>query len=485
MLKKVLLITPNYKYFPGALETKLNYRQSSLGLAYIAAAIRSRCRVEVKVYDAMVLNAVEEEVVNYINSYKPQIIGISVHTLTVEYARNVALAARRIVPEAFIVFGGPHVSALPFENLDVADVCVIGEGDDTVVELVNQFLSGGSFDGVEGIALRKNGSCIKTKTRTLIADLDSLPLPARDLFPFYKQRHIYPYRLATPYCNTIVTSRGCSFNCTFCSNEIMWQRRVRNRSISNALVEIEVLVKQYNTSLLFIHDDNFTENHKRVIEFCEEKQKYFPQLKWICHSRSDCLTRDLLEKMKASGCVEIQVGVESGSDAILAKCNKGSHTAAMRKTFHLLEEAKINSWATFIIGNEGDTKESIEQTIEFAKEIDPTYCSFLFLTPLPGTQIYERFVQKGYINTFQWSRYNFHSAPVFETEHLSLNLLLNLRKKAYRVFYLRPTAVVRFFVAAIASRQWGILLSDACILMKFLLGLIAKDSHYIDRRSKK
>ncbi|MBZ9577922.1 radical SAM protein [Patescibacteria group bacterium] len=473
-MKKLLLINPDFKYFPGWLENSINYKQPALGLTYLASYIRRNCPVDIKICDASALNIKENGVLEYIKLFKPDIIGITTATPTVKFARTVALGTRRLLPEAFIVFGGPHVSALPFENLDVANVCVIGEGEETFAEIVNNFLNGLSLDKIKGIAFRRNGSYCKTEERVLVDNLDQLPFPARDLLPKYTFRHIYPYRLDNSNYDTIITSRGCSFNCNFCSNELMWKRKVRYRGLDNICEEIEKLIKESNISLLFIHDDNFTEDADRVVEFCKRKKKYFSKLKWICHARADCLSLDLLKEMKASGCLEMQIGIESGNDRILANCNKRISTSTISSTFKLLKQAKINSWATFIIGNKGENKQSIEETIEFAKAIDPTFCSFLFLIPFPGTKCFNNFSKKGYLNTYNWSKYSFHTKPVFETECLSRGLLMSLRKKAYRKYYLRPKILFRYFCACIISRQWKLTFSNSILLLKFILGLIKK-----------
>lgn len=474
MRQKILLISPNFQYFPGLFGNLVNYKQSPLGLMYIASFIRESYPIMVRIFDASTLNVGEKEVLKYINVFKPDIIGITATTLTVQFVRTIAFQAKHLLPDVFIVFGGPHVTALPFENLDVADVCVIGEGEQTFAEVINNFLKGLSLDKIRGIVFKEKSAYYKTEERELIQDLDELPFPARDLLPKHTFCHIFPYRLENPYYDTIITSRGCSFNCTFCLNELMWKRKVRYRSLDNVFEEIEELIKKYSTSLLFIHDDNFTENSDRLIEFCKIKQKYFPKLKWICHSRADSLSLDLLKEMESAGCVEIQIGVESGDDRILNNCNKRIKITTIYNAFKLFKKTKINTWATFIIGNEGETKDSIEKTIKFAKNINPTYCSFLFLSPLPGTRCFNNFKKRDYIKTYDWFKYSWHGEPVFETESLSKGLLMGLRKKAYRRFYLRPKILFRYLCICIKSRQWKTMFSNFLILLKSVLGLIKK-----------
>jgi radical SAM superfamily enzyme YgiQ (UPF0313 family) len=477
MKRKILFINPNFRYFPGWLENVVNYRQLPLGLGYIAAYLREHAEAEIQICDASMYDLNEEAVLEQIVDFKPDIIGISVHTLTVGFSRRVALAAKQLFPEAVIVFGGPHASALPFENLDVADINVSGEGEESFAEIANNLFKGQSLEGVKGIAFKKNGGYCKTEERGLIENLDKLPFPARDLFFKHKYRHNYPYRLKNRFYAAVITARGCNFRCNFCMNEFLWKGKVRNRSLGNVFAEMEDLIKIYNISLLRIGDDNFTADEARVREFCRGKNKYFSGLKWFCHARADTLNRDLAREMKAAGCIEVQVGVESGDDTVLSNCNKRQNTNDIFRAFRILKDERINQWAPFIIGNEGDSKETVEKTIDFAKKIDPTYSSFLFLSPLPGTKTFESLYNKGYLKTLDWSKYNFHAEPVFETDSLSKDMLLRLRIRAYRKFYLRPKAVLRYLYAGVASGEWRALILNSLLLFKFIFGLIEKEKN--------
>ena len=471
-LTKVLLIYPNFRYFPGWLQNKLNYKQVPLGLLYLASFARSKYPVDIRICDASFLDITEKEVIQFAAEFKPDIVGMAIYTPTVGFCRNIALELRRLLPETMIVFGGPHVTALPFENLDVADICILGEGEITFKEVLASFIAKISYEQINGISFKRDNRCLLTPPRELIKDLDILPFPARDLYLRNIYQHIYPYQLGNPFYSAIVTSRGCAFDCNFCSNNLMWKRKVRYRSLDNIFAEIEGIVKDYNISFLRIGDDNFIGNPGLVMDFCRRKKKLFPKLKWFCHARADALTPELIAEMKEGGCVEVQMGVESGDDQILRNCNKMSTTAVVHNAIKMLHKNKINIWATFIIGNEGDTRASIEKTIKFAKKIDPTYCSFMFLSPLPGTNSYLSMSKKGYIKARDWSEYSWHGEPVFETEELSKKMLLSLRKKAYQKFYLRPKIIFRYACVALRSRQWKTVFADFLLLLKFIFGFI-------------
>lgn len=428
--------------------------------------------MEVEICDAAALDLDEKEVVSFIQKARPDVIAITITTLTVQYAREVSRAVKALNPEVLIVFGGPHVSALPFENLDVADLCVVGEGEETFSDIIKCFLEKKSFEKIKGIAYKNMGGTFINEPRPLIKDLDKLPVPARDLLPPYTFTHVYPYRLDNPYYDNIITSRGCAYDCSFCASKVVWNGKVRFRSMDNIFMEIDELVNKHKRALLFIKDDNFLLNKDRVSEFCQIKKKSFPKLKWICHARVESFSLDLLKEMESSGCLELQVGVESGDDGVLQECKKMLSTEVARKAFELLKKTKINSWATFIIGNEGDSVKTVNRTIEFAKKLSPTYSTFLFLLPLPGSRCFERMSNKKYIKTYDWSLYSWHGEPVFETELLSKKSLKDLRKKAYRDFYLRPSKIMEYLVMVVKEGQLKVVFRNILLLIKFMLGLI-------------
>jgi radical SAM superfamily enzyme YgiQ (UPF0313 family) len=281
-MRKVLLINPDFRYFPGFPGGGLvDYKKAPLGLLYLAGYIRKYSACDVRICDAYMLGLSEKAVGECIADYQPDIVGIHVTTPAVASARSVARLCRRIQPSCRIIFGGPHPTVLPFENLDICDACVIGEGEQTFAEIISE--NPADWDKIKGIALLKDGMPYKTPEREQFEDLDILSFPARDLLPYNGRPHIYPYKLDTTVCNTIVTSRGCGFNCGFCLSSRIWRNRVRYRSMDNIFAEVDELVKVYKTSLLHIHDDNFTGSRERVMEFCEIKQRRYPRLKWICY----------------------------------------------------------------------------------------------------------------------------------------------------------------------------------------------------------
>lgn len=470
--KKILLINPPFNYFPGWWAKTINYSRPPLGIAYIAGYIRRKFpSLDVRILDALHLRLGPEDILEQVQFFSPDIIGISVSTPTVNYVRRISSGIRLISKDALVVVGGPHITALPFDLLDVADVAVLGEGEVTFSEIINFSLGQRDLKGIKGIAYRHNGNMVRNPERDFIADLDLLPFPARDLLNGKPYRHIYPYSTKKGKFSTMLTSRGCPYNCYFCANKTMWKQKVRYRSLDNVLWEIEELVKKDKVSLIFIDDDSFTESPQRVSGFCSLLRKKSMDVKWICHARADVLPYELLREMKSSGCVEIQIGAESGNDDILAKCNKKITTDMVKQGVDNAKKAGINVWATFILGNKDENYSTIKQTINFAKLLDPTYATFILLSPLPGTKLFEEFSAHNFIKTFDWDKYSWHGDPVFETPQLPREMLLRSRSTAYLSFYLRFKVIVRYLVITVKTGKIKSMIVNFFVLLKFVLNL--------------
>ena len=475
--RKILLLNPPFKYLPGYGEGFLNYSRPPLGLTYVASFLRSKYDVEIKILDALNLNLEIGQVIAYLKEYKPNILGISTTTPTIKTARVISEEIRKIIPEAFIILGGPHVTVLPYENLDVVDAVVIGEGEVTFYEVVKSFFEKTSLQNISGIAFKQNGSFIKTPERPLIPNLDLLPFPARDLLNGYKYRHIYPYR-GTKFLHSIITSRGCSYNCYFCLNKALWKQTVRYRTLSNIFEEIEELVSNYNKPILFFDDDDFLANKQIAFQICNFISKKFPGLKWLCHACCNSISGDILKEMKRAGCVEIQMGIESGDDKILANCNKRLTTEIIEESVRKVKRAGINVWGTFIIGSKGETPITIKKTIKFSKSLDLEYATFIFLSPLPGTKFFEEFSNLNYIKTFNWDKYSWHSDPVFETPELTKGLLLRYRSWAYFSFYLRPRVIFRYLITLLKTADLKTMIINFLILISFIFQFKKRGQHF-------
>jgi radical SAM superfamily enzyme YgiQ (UPF0313 family) len=364
------------------------------------------------------------------------------------------------------IVGGAHPTALPFDLSPEADISIIGEGEVTMAAIVAHRQTGSSPCLIDGIAYIKNGTKVTTKRREYIGNLNTIPYPAWDLLPTERYRHQNPYKTKTKGYATVLTGRGCPFGCTFCGVKSMWGRYPRYRSVDNIVGEIELLIKKQRVSFIFFFDDTFTSNRERTLDICKGIKGF--NIKWACFSRVDGLDEELLITMKDAGCVEIQIGVESGDAEILKKIKKGITIESAIKTFKLVNNIGINTKGFFMIGNEGETPETVNKTIKLALELNPTYGFFSILIPFPGLPIYDRYKEAGYITTYNWGKYNWYGYPVFSTPQLTDRQMKQLQRKAELSFYLRPSKIFKYACDAIKSGKIKTLIRNMFVFVNIV-----------------
>jgi anaerobic magnesium-protoporphyrin IX monomethyl ester cyclase len=379
-MKTVILV---YPYFHPRYDTSI-FRFPPLGLGYIAAYLKQH-DISVGIVDCTFLN--QKQALKKIADSKPKIIGIqSLYSM-----RNKSLELAQLLRGhcELLVAGGALPTTQPDAFLRDFDVTVIGEGEQTMLELVNQFVNGGALSQIKGIAYRDKdtGQVKRTSPRGLVDDLDRLPPPSRDLFDNYSYKKYYSGRFG--YKTTaIMTSRGCPFACDFCSRPV-FGNEFRARSASKVADEIEEVISLgYNR--IWFADDCFTLNRKRLIEVCDEIIKRGLKIGWECLSRVDTLDSDAADKMKQAGCVRMFFGIESGNDSILKIMKKQITTKQAYIATQLCKKKGIKAGAFFILGYPGENDKTILDTVKFASSLPLDYLSFTLPYPIPGTPLFER-----------------------------------------------------------------------------------------------
>lgn len=429
---KVLLINPPYnssKYkFIGLVAPPL-------GIAYIAAMLE-KSGVTVKILDAPALEIDHAKVKLEIEKYNPDIVAITSVTPTIGSALKTAEIAREACPDAVTVLGGYHPTFTYPEILknDFVDIVVRGEGELTMVDLVDAIENGRNLEDVKGIATKD----FVTAPREIIEDLDSLPFPARHLLPMDEYK-ILNMKLTT---GTIISGRGCPYKCSFCASSAMHGQKLRLRSAKSVVDEMEHLVKDHDIEMVAFMDDTFTINKKRVYEICETIKERGLKNYWGCTARVDTISEDLLKTMKDAGCITMFLGVESADQQVLNQVNKKTNIAKIKQTFALTKKYGMRTIASVVLGMPGDTQSSIKNTINFVKTLEPSYAVFSLATPYPGTDFYIKAASENLIKINDWSKYTLLS-PVLETVDCSLEELKKLQRKAFKEFYLRPSYILK------------------------------------------
>ena len=392
-----------------------------LSLTYLASVLIQE-GIEVKILDFLVTPYHPKKLKRELEEYRPQLVGVTCVTLNYPIARRMLKACKAFDPHIFTVIGGPHVTFALEETLLQSpwiDAIVIGEGERTLVELVRAVAEDKHTHHVPGIAFVDGNMVVKTSRRALIEDLDQLPLPARELLPMARYR-----ALGTP-C-TVITSRGCPYSCIFCSGHRMFGPKVRFRSPEPVVDEIEKLQRDFGLAKINIVDDTFTVNHHHARAVCEEMLRRKLKIKWSVFARVDRISEDLAQLMKRAGCEWVLFGVESADEEILKTIRKGITVDEVRRAVRISAEAGINVFNSFILGLPGESRDTALKSMAFGDELYHKYGAkygFHILSPLPGTELYERAKDYGiHILSRKWAHYNANE-PITEMATMTREMI--------------------------------------------------------------
>lgn len=407
-----------------------------LGLLYIAAVLE-QAGFEVRVFDPL---PHDDREVEDVIAYKPDILGFSILTTYIYRAKRIIADLRKALGGSTFIVGGIHPTVMPEEALSFlgADIAVVGEGETTMRELVAALARNTPLADIKGIVYRDGAKFVKTPRRELIEDLDSIPLPARHLVNF--ERYLFPPGIIrgcwSERSTTIITSRGCPFHCIFCGSQALFGRKTRRRSVRNVLGELRQLVDAYRIDSVWFVDDTFTLNKQWVHEFCEALLQSGLKLKWGCQARVNTVNEETLLLMKKAGLVQLDFGVESGSDRVLKALKKDSTEETIRNAFRVSKKAGIRTLATFIFGNPSEEREDVEKTFRLAREINPDFVSSFFLTPFPGTELMDLVKLNEWKLDEDYIEGGLKRKPILRIK-FSMDELLEFRKRFQRQFLFR------------------------------------------------
>lgn len=411
---------------------QLGAKLPPLGLCYLAAVLRQEGH-DVHIVDLEVEPERELEFRQY------DLVGIS--SDTPRYRRALGIAKRAKEAGLPVVMGGYHVTFLDEEALSTGavDYVVRGEGEYVLSDLVDSLEHDRDLSRIRGLSFMVGGRYQRNPDAPFINDLDALPFPARDLLPMDRYITLSDGRPLT----SLITSRGCPFNCSFCSVSRFSGRKWRTRSLDSILDEIQYLKSTYGFETFSFVDDNFTLNPRRVIEFTEELKARNLNINWWCLSRVDTIVKneEMVKRMAETGAKTVFLGLESGSQEVLDNYGKKITLWQQRRAIEILKRYKIRVWGSFIIGNLRETKEMIKKTIDFARKFKLHISQFSILTPYPGTALFDLLRRENRIITYNWDYYDGAHAVV-KIDTLTPRELQKLLIKAYRGFYLRTSRIL-------------------------------------------
>ncbi len=435
----VVLIRPK---FPKALQPN-----PPIGLGYLAAVLK-KYNHGVILIDCWVREISNERIFDIIKKVKPDLVGVTALTAHYEEMRELCNYIDFKREESnnqlkfLLIIGGVHVTALPELSISEckADLAVLGEGELTLLELVESIDKKENPYKIDGIAYLEKDNFRINKPRDLINNLDDIPFPAWDLMPithYQQDPHGHDY-IRTPFA-PILTTRGCPFSCTYCSSTTFWRKRIRYRSPKNVVDEMEFLIQKYGVREIHIWDDNLTLSKEHVIGICREiiRRKLDIALKCPNGIRIDSLDEEILLWMRRAGFYHIVLAVESASQRVL---NRAKKRLDLQKVPGIVKLAKRVGFITkgfFILGLPGETISSAMKTINYPKKVGLHFATFFIATPLPGAELFNQWIEEKKISHIKWNVIQLDTGA-YSLCDLDIKIVRNLRNRGLLTFFIRP-----------------------------------------------
>jgi anaerobic magnesium-protoporphyrin IX monomethyl ester cyclase len=424
-----------------------------LGIGYLAAVLENNGYV-VDVIDCQAVKFTQRELKGEFIRLQPDVVGVTSATYTYEPALEIVKTAKEACPNCLTILGGPHVTVMDEQTLieePKADIVVRGEGEQTMLELVDLISKSNlkNFDEVAGITFRKNGQIVQTPNRPFIQNIDELPYPALKHFPLSK------YRVFGKTYLPLITSRGCPFQCTFCLVSRMCGRRFRARSKKNVIEELEWLKDTYGADAVSFLDDTFTFDIRRSREICETIKNRKVDLQWDCRTRVDRITKEDLARMRIANCQVIHFGVESGSQKMLDAMKKGTTVEQNENAIKWAKEVGISVAISVVVGYPGETTDMLKQTLDFIRKTEPDYVYVCVAIPYPGTELYSLLKDLGWEMTMEWNQYD-GQTHVFKNPLLPADKIDDMTRTFYNHFfspsYILHKSLKRDFYSQVMAR---------------------------------
>ncbi len=451
-----------------------------LGLLYVATYLKERAgfEVDVRILDCVAGKIDYPHLESEIRKFDPTLVGVSTSIATLIDSILTVRLAKKINKDIVTVVGGLHTESYPNETLrePAVDFIIRGEGEDSFLKLVNSIRGEKIPYSIDGIGFKDNGNIYINETRAYISDLDGLPLVNRS----FVDKSLYQCSIGQQdYTTTLISSRGCPYECIFCSSP---KKVYRQRSKENIIAEIKEIVGMGIREVFFV-DDLFNISAEKVSDFARSLIKERLDIRWSFRGRINNVDRTMLEIAKKSGCQRIHYGIETSSNHLLSFLNKAISINDIERTIKLTREKGITTIGNFMIGMPGETKEEMRNTFKFARTLGLDYVEIGILTPYPDTKLYKDCLSKGIIKEDIWLR--FASDPLKAssefTSFLSVNELSRpelylLVNEGYRKFYFRPGYILRSLLKINTLKEIFNKIRGALVILKESMPL--KSNYY-------
>lgn len=421
------------------------------GMLYVGTILKKKGH-QVWVFDVTPKD--QKRVIRQIMDIDPDMVGFGAMTTSYSITKEFNGALKQEIPDAYYLWGGVHASALPEETIkdNNLDFVVYGEGELTMLEVCKKIKGkkedggkqGVNLEGIAGVYYVDKGRIKKNPPRPYIKDLDAIPIPDRSLLGNFKWYLSPPGILRGKFyygITTMYTSRGCPYQCIFCASKIVHGSSIRRRSVDNVIEEMRYLKEEFGVTGIYFNDDTFATDIDWLKEFCDKLKESGLDMVWGCQTRASIASEiNVLRIMKDGGCVQVDIGAESGSDKILKNLKKGITSDMIRESFDNLRKVKMVTFATFILGNPGETLEDVKKTEEIAKQA-PGGVSFLILVPYPGSPLYgmaldnKWFIDENILFDGRWANKQ-SDAPVMEASFKAQDLV-RIRADLQNKFFIK------------------------------------------------
>ena len=453
---KVLLINPPRFYEligknPAIIEDHRGYNPP-LGILSLAGYLEKHTQHDIQVLDTQPHEYGYAELRDVLREKMGDVVGITTMTFTLIDVVKTALLVKDLSPETRVVLGGPHVHIFPNEtiNLPGIDFLVLGEGEKTFVSLLDELDNLSPSEGLDaleqiaGLVFKRNGHVVNTGISPLTENLDELGFPARHLVDSTQYTSLLG---RDNIITTMFTSRGCPFRCTFCDRPFSPViSGFRCRSAGHVADEMEECLN-LGIQEAFIYDDTFTVRKDRVFDLCHEIKRRKIKIRWDVRAHVNTVSPELLRAMKDAGCDRIHYGVEAGNNRMLKLIQKQTTIEHVKRVVQWTKDVDMEVLAYFMLGQQTETREDIQDSIRLAKELDPNYVHFTIFCPYPATATYLEGLKSGILKNDVWREFAANPREDFELpfweENFTADELRALLVQAYRAFYLRPGYIAK------------------------------------------